>query len=81
MKILRTIAQFVFIAGAVALMVRGLSGATQNTCEAYCPLGGLVALYPLARYRAYACALTELNVSLLVSLLVLTVATKKSFFL
>lgn len=79
MKILRTIVQFVFVGGAVALMVRGLSGATPNTCDAYCPLGGLVALYPLARYKTYTCALTELNVSLLVSLLVLTVATKKSF--
>lgn len=79
MKILRTIVQFAFLAGAVALMVRGLSGATPNTCEVYCPFGGLVALYPLARYRAYTCALTELNMSLLVSLLVLTAATKKSF--
>jgi polyferredoxin len=79
MRILRTAVQLFFLAGVVTLMVRGLAGLTPNTCETYCPFGGLVALYPLVRYRAYTCALTELNVSLLVSLVVLTVATKKSF--
>lgn len=79
MKILRAAVQLLFVAGTVVLMVRGLAGATPNTCEYYCPFGGLVALYPLVRYKVYTCALTELNVSLLVSLLVLTVATKKSF--
>jgi polyferredoxin len=79
MRGLRTAVQLVFLGGVVALFARGLAGATPNTCEYYCPFGGLVALYPLVRYKAYTCSLTELNVSLLVSLVVLTVATKKSF--
>lgn len=79
MRAQRVIVQFVFLAGATALLVRGLTGATPNSCEAYCPFGGLVALYPLIRYRAYTCALTELNVALLVSVLLLTIISKKSF--
>ena len=79
MRFTRTIVQAVFLAGVVALLVRGLMGVTPNTCEYYCPFGGLVALYPLVRYRFYACALTELNVALLVSAVVLAVATKKTF--
>jgi hypothetical protein len=78
-KALRTIVQVVFFGGVVALLVRGLAGNTPNTCETYCPFGGLVALYPLVRYKSYACALTELNVALLVSVLVLTLVSKKSF--
>jgi len=79
MRTLRSVVQFVFLAGVVALLIRGLGGHTPNTCEYYCPFGGLVALYPLVRYKAYACALTEFNVALLVSTLVLTLASKKSF--
>jgi ferredoxin len=79
MRALRTIIQTVFVAGVVTLLVRGLMGLTQNTCEAYCPFGGLVALFPLVKYKAYACRLTELNLALLVSLVVLTLATKKTF--
>lgn len=79
MRALRTVFQAAFLAGTVALLVRGLAGATPATCESYCPFGGLVALYPLIRYRAYTCALTELNVALLVSLVALTLVTKKSF--
>jgi len=78
-RVLRSVVQFVFLGGTIALLLRGLSGLTQNTCESYCPFGGFVALFPLAKYRAYACALTELNVALLVSLIVLTVLSKKSF--
>ena len=79
MRTLRTIVQVVFFAGVVALLIRGLAGDTLNTCETYCPFGGLVALYPLARYKSYTCSLTELNVALLISTLVLTMASKKSF--
>ncbi|MFH1864678.1 MAG: 4Fe-4S binding protein, partial [Candidatus Eisenbacteria bacterium] len=79
MRVLRTAVQVVFFAGVVALFIRGLAGHTPNTCEFYCPFGGLVALYPLVRYKSYACALTELNVALLVSVLVLTLLSKKSF--
>jgi len=78
-RTLRTIVQVVFFAGVVALLIRGLAGHTPNTCEYYCPFGGLVALYPLARYKSYACALTEFNVALLISTLVLTIMSKKSF--
>jgi polyferredoxin len=79
MRVLRTLVQALFLGGTVALMIRGLSGATPNTCETYCPFGGLVALYPLLRYKAYACALTELNVALLVSTVLLALVAKKSF--
>ena len=79
MRVLRTLVQVLFLGGVVALMFRGMAGATPNTCEAYCPFGGLVALYPLVRYKAYTCALTELNVALLVSTVVLALVAKKSF--
>lgn len=79
MKVLRTIVQFVFLAGVVTLLVRGLLGDTPHDCETYCPFGGLAALYPLARYNVYTCRLTELNVALLVSTLALGLAAKKSF--
>jgi ferredoxin len=79
MRALRTVVQLAFVAGALALMVRGFMGLTQNTCEAYCPFGGIVALFPLIKYKGYVCRLTELNTALLVSLLVLTLASKKSF--
>jgi polyferredoxin len=78
-RVLRSLVQLVFLGGVVALLIRGLAGHTPNTCEYYCPFGGLVALYPLFRYKAYACALTELNVALLISTLLLTLAAKKSF--
>jgi len=79
LRALRITVQSVFLIGTVALLARGLAGATPNTCETYCPFGGLVALYPLARYRAYACALTEFNVALLVSVVLLAIVSKKSF--
>lgn len=76
---MRTIVQIAFVAGVTGLLIRVFLGLTPNSCEYYCPFGGVVALYPLFRYKAYACALTEFNVALLVSALVLTVASKKSF--
>jgi polyferredoxin len=79
MRILRMLVQALFLGGVVALLIRGLTGATPNTCEYYCPFGGLVALYPLIRYRAYTCALTEFNVALLVSVVILALVSKKSF--
>jgi len=79
MRVLRTLVQALFLGGVIALMLRGLSGATPHTCETYCPFGGLVALYPLVRYKAYTCALTELNVALLVSTVLLALVAKKSF--
>jgi polyferredoxin len=79
MRTLRTVVQTLFLAGVIALLVRGLAGLTANTCETYCPFGGLVALPPLLTHHAYSCTLNELNVALLVSLVVLTLATKKSF--
>lgn len=79
MRVLRSLVQFAFLGGTVALLLRGLVGVTTNTCEAYCPFGGLVAIFPLAKYGGYACALTELNVALLVSLVGLALLSKKSF--
>lgn len=79
MRILRTVVQAAFLAGVVVLLLRGLAGMTTNTCETYCPFGGLVAVPPLITHRAYSCTLSELNVALLVSLLLLTLASKKSF--
>jgi len=79
MRVLRSIVQLAFLGGVVALLLRGLAGVTPNTCETYCPFGGLVAIFPLVKYGAYTCALTELNVALLVSLVVLTLVSKKSF--
>jgi polyferredoxin len=79
LRALRTIVQVAFLAGVIALLLRGLAGATPNSCEYYCPFGGIVALYPLIRYKTYACALTELNVALLVSVLLLALVSKKSF--
>ncbi len=79
MRVLRTVVQLIFFAGVVALMARGLAGATPNTCETYCPFAGLVALYPLIRHQTYTCALNELHVALFISLVGLTVISKKSF--
>ncbi len=79
MRILRTVVQLIFFGGVVALLVRGLAGATPNTCETYCPFAGLVALYPLIRYQTYTCAMNEFHVALFVSLVGLTVLSKKSF--
>ncbi len=79
MRALRTVVQVVFLAGVMTLLVRGLAGLTTNTCESYCPFGGFLAAFPLAKYRTFSCALNELNVALFVSLVVLTLATKKSF--
>lgn len=79
MRVLRAAVQAIFLGGVVVLALRAAAGLTANTCEAYCPFGGLVALPPLVTHGAYSCALNELNVALLVSLVVLTLATKKSF--
>ena len=57
MRIVRTIVQSAFLAGVIALLARGLAGLTPNTCETYCPFGGLVAIFPLAKHKAYTCAL------------------------
>jgi len=78
-RILRSAVQLAFLAGVIALTVRGVLGLTANTCETYCPFGGVVALYPLLRYRVYTCVLSEFNVALLVSLVALAVVSKKSF--
>ncbi|MBD3349560.1 MAG: 4Fe-4S binding protein [Candidatus Eisenbacteria bacterium] len=79
MRALRSVVQFLFLGGTVALLLRGLAGVTTNTCESYCPFGGLVAIFPLAKHGGYACALTELNVALFVSLVGLALLSKKSF--
>jgi polyferredoxin len=79
MRALRTTVQAAFLGGTVALLARGLLGLTPNTCETYCPFGGLVAAYPAIRYHTYTCTLSEFSVALMVSLVVLTVGTKKSF--
>lgn len=79
MRLFRTLVQLVFLAGVVTLMARGFAGATPNTCETYCPFAGLVALYPLLRYQTYSCVLNEFHVALLISLVGLTVLSKKSF--
>lgn len=79
MRLLRISVQMLFLGGVVALLIRGMAGATPNTCEYYCPFGGLVALYPLMRFRAYTCALTEFNVALLISVVLLALVSKKSF--
>lgn len=79
MRVLRTCVQLLILGGVTALAIRGLAGLTANTCETYCPFGGVAALYPLVRFRVYTCALTEFNMALLVSLVGLTVLAKKSF--
>ncbi len=81
MRILRTVVQMIFLGGAVALLAKGLAGVVpaNHNCEAYCPFGGIAALFPLVKYKAYTCRLTELNMSLMISALILTIATKKSF--
>jgi len=79
MRALRTIFHLAVLGGAVALLARGMNGLTPNTCETYCPFGGVAALYSLIRYRGYTCALSEMNVAMLVSLVVLTLVAKKSF--
>ncbi len=79
MRVLRTIVQTLFLAGVVAVLVRGIMGQTGSTCETYCPFAGLVALYPLLRHNTYTCAMNEFHVALFVSLVALTFVTKKSF--
>lgn len=79
LRVLRGVFQVFFLAGVVAVLVRGLLGLTTSTCETYCPFGGIAALYPLLRFRTYTCRLTELNVALFVSVVGLTLLTKKTF--
>jgi polyferredoxin len=78
-KLTRKVFQIFFFAASISLAVRLLLGLTHRTVEYYCPMGGIVSLYGLFQKQQFICALSEMNLSLALALLVTVVLTKRSF--
>lgn len=64
------------VMGAVLSLALGLGS---RSFEAYCPFGGVESLWGLFTAGEFSCTLSPLNLSMLVSLLVLALVAKKAF--
>lgn len=79
MKRLRTIVQFIVLAAVVTVTVRHFLGATQNTIETWCPMGGLATLWSFFGDGLFTCVTGEINVALFAALILSAVVARKAF--
>ncbi|MBU0518467.1 4Fe-4S binding protein [bacterium] len=66
----------ILILGIVTYQALGFS---QHSFEAYCPFGGMEALWGLFRAGQFSCATGPLNLSMMVAVLGLAIVAKKTF--
>lgn len=74
-KYLRYLIQAFFL-GSITYVALGWG---KNGFEAFCPFGGVEALYSIFTAKQYTCALAPLNLGMFVGLLGLTIVSKRSF--
>lgn len=74
-RMLRYTLQLFFL-GAITYLALGWGS---NRFEAFCPFGGVEALYGLFTTQNFTCALAPLNLSLLIGVVALTILTKRTF--
>ena len=79
MKILRKIIQLGVLAAVLWVGIGTLYGWSASSVEKYCPLGGLATSYSLVSAQHLSCATSEFNLTLLVSLILLTLIARKAF--
>lgn len=65
-----------FFLGAITYLALGWGS---TGFEAFCPFGGVEALYGLFTTRNFTCALAPLNLSIFLAVVVLTIITKRTF--
>ncbi|MBU1317924.1 MAG: 4Fe-4S binding protein [candidate division Zixibacteria bacterium] len=66
----------IFFLGAITYVALGFGS---NGFEAFCPFGGVEALYGLFTTSNFTCALAPLNLSIFLGVIGLTIITKRSF--
>jgi ferredoxin len=71
--------QLAVIGAAATAAVRVALGASQGGIETYCPFGGLESAWSLVSARRFSCATGELNLTLFLALVGLTLVARKSF--
>jgi len=74
-----TYLRYLFQAVVIIALVYLALGFGRRTFEAYCPFGGVEALYGLFTTGNYTCALSEANLAMFIGLIALVVLSKKSF--
>jgi len=74
-KPLRYLIQLYFLGSIIYLAL----GFGSNKFEAFCPFGGVEALYGLFTTGNFTCALAPLNLSIFLAVLVLTILSKRTF--
>lgn len=79
MRRFRTLFQIVVVAATIAAGVRFAMGWSLTTVEKYCPFGGLETAYAFFTGGRFTCAAGELNLSLFIALLGLTLLARKAF--
>ncbi len=71
--------RYLFQVAVIGILIYLALGYGERTFEAYCPFGGVEALYGLFTTHNYTCALAETNLAMFIGLVVLVVISKKSF--
>ncbi len=61
------------------LLIRLSLGYGKTSFEAYCPFGGMESLWGLFRQGEFTCALSPINLTMLIAILALTLLAKKAF--
>jgi len=61
------------------LLIRLSLGFGKTSFEAYCPFGGMESLWGLFKQGEFTCALSTINLTMLIAILVLTLLAKKAF--
>lgn len=79
MKWLRRIFQLTLVLAAAVAGYRAATGAALAGIETYCPFGGLETAYSLLANQRFTCAAGELNFTLFLALLTLTLLARKAF--
>jgi polyferredoxin len=71
--------QVFFVLAAATLTFKLLRGVQAPTVEYYCPMGGVVSLWGLVKKQQFICALSEMNLSLALTVFAGVLLSKKSF--
>ena len=79
MSLVRKVVQLVVVVAVIVAGIRLATGAALHGIEKYCPFGGLETAWSVLTRQQFSCATGELNVSLFVALVVLTLVARKAF--
>ncbi|MCP4632040.1 MAG: hypothetical protein GY855_03865, partial [candidate division Zixibacteria bacterium] len=79
MKFKTTYVRYAFQIIFIVILLYLAFGLGEKTFEAYCPFGGVEAIYGLITTNNYTCALGEANLAMFFALIGMVVLAKKSF--